>query len=70
MRLSRSDQVARGEAELAKQVARGRAAQVSPKFAYAKHPRSKPGNKGSNEFSWHSQTHSHARRAENIFFHW
>ena len=32
-------------------VARGRAAQVSPNSAYAKHPRSKPANKGSNGFS-------------------
>ena len=32
-------------------VARGRATQVSPNSAYAKHPRSKPENKGPNEFS-------------------
>ena len=32
-------------------VARGRAAQVSPNFAYAKHLRSNPANKGDNEFS-------------------
>ena len=31
-------------------VARGRATQVSPNSAYAKHPRSKSVNKGSNEF--------------------
>ena len=32
-------------------VARGRATQVSPNSAYAKHLRSKPAHKGSNEFS-------------------
>ena len=39
------------------------ATHVSPNSAYAKHLRSRSGNKGSNEFSLRFQTHIHARRA-------
>ena len=42
-------------------VARGRATQVSPNSAYAKHLRSKPANKGSNELSRRSLTHTYAQ---------
>ena len=52
MRLSRSDQVARGEAELAKQVARGRAAPIRSKLCVCRrHLRSNPRSNMRSNFS-------------------